>query len=436
MHGHAVEAPGGVDDDAVMGRDALDAGEHVFHLRGEHVRAADDEHVVGARAHLPHARVGAAAGARLAGDAREVVRAVAQDGDGLLAERREHKLALLAVGHRLAGFGIDHLPEEVVLGDVLHVAAGQALARHARPHDLGEAVVVGAHDVHAALDLGLEARRARLAAEQAHAQRRGLPVEPHSLTHLAHVQRVGGRGHEHGGAVVLDHGDVPLGVARAGGDHHAAQLLQPVVQSEAAGEHAVAERHLRAVAGHDARHLHEAHDAVGPQVHVMGVVAHDDGLSRGARGGVQLHHLVERHGEQAVGEGVAQHGLVRERELAHVFERLDVGGRHALLVHARAVPRYALVDPGHLLDEAGQLDGPDALARGAFDGGVVDGQLGEIARRRSGQGRAFRGHVGHAPHRPSPRARGAASAPWPTSSTGSEASSSSARPMSSTDSAM
>ncbi|MFR7494553.1 MAG: hypothetical protein ACLUVF_07725, partial [Adlercreutzia sp.] len=63
---------------------------------------------------------------------------------------------------------------------------------------------------------------------------------------------VGGRGHEHGGAVVLDHLDMALGVARARGDHGAAQALQPVVQAETAGEHAVAEGHLGDVPGHDA----------------------------------------------------------------------------------------------------------------------------------------------------------------------------------------
>ena len=257
---------------------------------------------------------------------------------------------------------------------MLHIARGQALARHARPHDLGQAVVVGAHDVHAVLDLGLEARRARLAAEQAHAQRGLRPIVAHLLPHLAHVQRVGRRGHQHGGTVVLDHGDVALGVAGAGGDHHAAQLLQPVVQAEAAGEHAVTEGHLRPIARHDARHLHEPHDTVGPHGHIAFVIAHHDGLSRGARRRVQLHHFVQRHGEQAVRESVAQHGLVRERQHAHVLERLDVGGGHARIVHACTVPGHALVRPANLRDELLQLDGADALARGAFGSRIVDGQ--------------------------------------------------------------
>lgn len=66
--------------------------------------------------------------------------------------------------------------------------------------------------------------------------------------------------------------------------------------------------------------------------------------------------------------------LVRERQHAHVLERLDVGGGHARIVHACTVPGHALVRPANLRDELLQLDGVDALARGAFDSRIVDGQ--------------------------------------------------------------
>ena len=45
-----------------------------------------------------------------------------------------------------------------------------------------------------------------------------------------------------------------LGVAGAGRDDHATELLQAVMQAETAGEHAVAERHLGTVARNDACH--------------------------------------------------------------------------------------------------------------------------------------------------------------------------------------
>ena len=238
-------------------------------------------------------------------------------------------------------------------------------------------------------------------------------------------------------------------------------FMQPVVQAEAAREHAVAERHLRPVARHHARHLREARDAVAPHVHVVGVVAHHDGLAGGARRGVQLLHFGKRHGEKPVGERLAQHALVRERELAHVLERADVAGRHAERVHALAVPRHAPVGPRHLRLELLQLDGADPLARGAFHVGRVDGQAGEVACGGRGQGGPLDGQVHHAPHLPpagaaapptrrrrlprsgigrregaAPTASGLASIAWSTSSTGSWASSASACATSFTDSAM
>ena len=64
---------------------------------------------------------------------REVVRAIAKHRNGMLAKRREHELALFAVGHRLASLRVDDLPQEVVFGDMLHIAR----SRDTRPKRLG-----------------------------------------------------------------------------------------------------------------------------------------------------------------------------------------------------------------------------------------------------------------------------------------------------------
>lgn len=76
-----------------------------------------------------------------------------------MVERRQDELAHLPFRHRLSRCRIDDLPQEMVLGDVLHVALGEALARDARAHHLGQAVVIGTYDMHAALDFRLERRR-------------------------------------------------------------------------------------------------------------------------------------------------------------------------------------------------------------------------------------------------------------------------------------
>ena len=160
--------------------------------------------------------------------------------------------------------------------------------------------------MHAALNLLLQTRRARFAAKQAYAQRGGSPVVSHALSHLADMKSVSRRGNQDGSAIILDHLDLALGIARSSRNHHASKLLQAVVQAKTASEHAVTERHLHAVGGHDTCHLGQTRDAVTPNVHVVIVVANDDGLTRSSRGSVQLNDLVKRHSEQTVRERVSQ----------------------------------------------------------------------------------------------------------------------------------
>lgn len=95
--------------------------------------------------------------------------AVAQHGKHLLVQRRENQFAVLAVGHRFAGLRVDHFPQEMILVDMLHIAAGQAFSGYAGAHHFGQTVIIGADDVHAAFNFVLQMLRARFAAEQAHA---------------------------------------------------------------------------------------------------------------------------------------------------------------------------------------------------------------------------------------------------------------------------
>ena len=109
--------------------------EHLLDLAREDVHAADDEHVVAAAGDALHARKRTAACALAGDDPRDVPRPVADDRDALLGERREHDLAVLAVGHGLERLGVDDLDQEVVLEDVEPVLV-HALGGHARAHHL------------------------------------------------------------------------------------------------------------------------------------------------------------------------------------------------------------------------------------------------------------------------------------------------------------
>ena len=96
------DAPGPLDGQLVVRRDALDPEQDVLDLRGIDVDAAQDQHVVAAAVDRAHAGERAPARARRRVDGGDVGRAVAQQRQRLLRQRRDHELARLARRDRLA----------------------------------------------------------------------------------------------------------------------------------------------------------------------------------------------------------------------------------------------------------------------------------------------------------------------------------------------
>ena len=328
-------------------RDPLRADEHALDLRGEHVDALDDQHVVGAAHHLIHTRVRAAACARLVVDARDVLRAVAQHREALAQQRRHHELARLARRLPLERVGVDDLGQKRVLRKV-QAAAALALAGNARAAELRHAVVVGHADAEVPLDPLAHLRRAALAAEDAVPQlvRR---KRVFALAHqLAQVDRVRRRRHKAGHAEVAHHHQLLFAVARRRRDDRRPELFKPVVQAERAGEQAVAERDLDDVLIRHAGRRAQPRHIVRPVVEVVLRVRADGRLARRARGGVDAHdvlHRARQHPERVV---VADIVLRRERYVLDVRERLDPvargdpGGLQALVVKRHVV--VAVVD--------------------------------------------------------------------------------------------
>ena len=197
------------------------------------------------------------------------------------------------------------------------------------PGELREPVVVRGPDRQPALDLGAHLLAAVLGAEHAQPQAQLLERHAAPLEHLADVERVGRRGDEDGRPEVLHVLDLAGGVAGADGQHGHAGALQPVVQAEAAGEHAVAEGDLGDVAvvgaGGDGEPAHE----LGPRVEVGLRVAADHRLAGGPGRGVDLDDLAHGHGEQAVGVVVAEVRLLGERQAGEVVQARQVAGLEA-----------------------------------------------------------------------------------------------------------
>ena len=119
--------------------------------------------------------MGAAARALTVDEARDVTRAIAQHGEGLLRQRRQHALAALAGRDRLIGVGVDHLGVEVVVEDVQRAFALAALGGDAGPDDLREPVDVAGVDPPRRLQLLPHRLRPGLGAEDPVAERNALP---------------------------------------------------------------------------------------------------------------------------------------------------------------------------------------------------------------------------------------------------------------------
>ena len=89
-HRERVQVPLLAEDQQVVGRQRRHPADQLLDLRGEHVHAADDEHVVGAAGDLVDAAHRARSRRQQPG---EVARAVADHRQRLLGERGEHQLA-------------------------------------------------------------------------------------------------------------------------------------------------------------------------------------------------------------------------------------------------------------------------------------------------------------------------------------------------------
>jgi hypothetical protein len=128
------------------------------------------------------------------------------------------------------------------------------------------------------------------------------------------VQGIRRRADQHGRAEILHELDLAGGVAGRVGHDQGADALQPVVQAEPAGEHAVAKGHLGDVGRHDPGGRSKAGHELGPGLEVGARVAADHRRAGGARRRVHLDHLFARHRKQAVRVGQAHVVLGRERQ--------------------------------------------------------------------------------------------------------------------------
>ena len=104
-----------------------------------------------------------------------------------------------------------------------------------------------------------------------------------------------------------------------------------------------------------------------PHVHVVLRYSRTTmGLAGGAAGALNAHDVVQGRGEQAVGELVAQVGLLHEGQVFEIVHIADVLGADALGVHARAVDGDVVVFVFHRPAQALGLEGVKLIAADGF----------------------------------------------------------------------
>ena len=232
---------------------------------------------------------------------------------------------------------------------------------------LREAVDVVGLDAQGLLDILAHLFTPGLGPEDARLQGDLVGGKAHLLQALPQEGGVAGGAADDGGVEVPEEHDLPVGVAGAGGDGHAAQLVAAAVEARPAGEQAEAVGHLAHVLLGAAGGGDGPGAAVLPQVDVVLVVEGHHPLAGGAGGGVDADHVLLGHAHHPEGIALPQVVLGEEGQLIQVVDGLDVVGGDPLLLHLLPVVGHVVPHMADLLDQLLVLDLDDLFPGSALD---------------------------------------------------------------------
>ncbi len=211
--------------------------------------------------------------------------AVADQGAGLLAQGRDHQLALGACGHGLQGCRVDDFEDEMIR-PVVDAAVAAAVQAAAGAVEFGQPVdVEDVLDAHEGLDTGAHGVAVALGTEDDLLQA-DPAAEVALVDFFGHQQRHRRGGAEDGRPHVHQHLAVHLGVGRPQRNGHRAEALAAGLKARTGGPQTVADRDLDAVLAGQSGQFIAAREKLGPHVHVPLGVAQHLALAGGARGGV------------------------------------------------------------------------------------------------------------------------------------------------------
>ena len=197
----------------------------------------------------------------------------------------------------------------------MHSLKFQAFSRHAGTHQLAHAVILGQIYI---LSPYLVELISHGLCHQLAAQYKSLylqvfsGINSHLQGHLSNTHGIGGSGHQQGGLKILHIHQLLLGIAGRGRNHRSAYLLQSIVKSQGACEHAVSKTNL----GHILVRGASCHGQTGhtflPHLQVILRISHHSGLSRGTAGCVDSAQFLLWNRKQAIGV-IVPHILLRHK---------------------------------------------------------------------------------------------------------------------------
>ena len=192
---------------------AINLHDDTFDLGGEHINAANDEHIVTATLDSPHTDDGPPATARFRIQNGDIAGSVADDWKCLLGDGGENQLPWSTIGQDLFSVRIDNFRNKMVLEDVQPILGFDAFHRNSRTYNFTEAINI--HGLYVQLPFNL---LPHLLGPGFGPENAGLEVEfakihPHFLGHLGNQQSIRGCAGEDCGAKIRHDHHLPLGVA-------------------------------------------------------------------------------------------------------------------------------------------------------------------------------------------------------------------------------
>src|SRR5690554_622310 len=368
---HGVEVVFPTDDQLVVGCCLCHLHQHRFHLRGEDVHTADDQHVVRAAEAFLHAYQRASAITFAVMQACQIACAVAQQRHRLLGYRGEDQLTQNAVRQHLQRIRVDDLRDEVIFEDVV-AALAFTLHGDPRPNHLTQPVDIVCFDIEQFLNLCPHLAGPRLGAKDTGSQfdvgRRDTLLQD-ALTQMCCI---GGCAGQDGRFEVGHELQLFFCVACGYGDDGSTYLLSAVMQSQTPGEGSVAIGYLNGVAAVDAGHGEAACHHLCPECNISLRVTYHRRLPGGAARCMDTHHVGLGYSEKSEGVVIPQVGLCGEGQLLQLLHTPDITRLNALFPELITVERDVLLHSFNHCCQFSALQLLHLLPVGTFSSSVPD----------------------------------------------------------------